>query len=63
MKPRDIAIKELNEEEYFFDRHGKKHDLFWNQKLNKKIILKRHDFDESDLRYIEKEIKYNKRES
>lgn len=63
MKPRDKAIKLLNDENYFFDRHGRNHDLYWNQELNQKIPLKRHDFDEDDLGYIKKEIAHNRRKS
>lgn len=60
MKPRDKAIKELNKENYFFKRHGKAHDIYVNEELHQRIPLKRHDFDEDDLRYIVKEIKHNK---
>ena len=62
MKPRDEAIKDLNEAGYEFDRHGANHDLYKNKKTGKKIPLKRHDFDESDRRYIKKEIKQNERQ-
>lgn len=61
MKPRDKAIKSLNSNNYYFERHGKKHDIYYNAELKCSIPLKRHDFDESDLRYIEKEIKHNGR--
>lgn len=61
MKPRDKAIKILNENGYGFERHGKKHDQYYNPALQCTIPLKRHDFDESDLRYIMKEIKHNGR--
>ncbi len=60
MKPRERAIKELNDNNYYFDRHGKSHDLYYNSDNRKKITLKRHDFDEGDLRYIRKEIKQNR---
>lgn len=61
MTPHDKAVRELNDAGYFFDRHGKKHDLYWNERLNRKIPLKRHDFSENDLKYIEKEISKNRR--
>lgn len=59
MKPRDKAIKTLSGAGYDFDRHGKKHDIFYNPKLHCSIPLKRHDFNENDLKYIEREIKQN----
>ncbi|MCD7819876.1 MAG: hypothetical protein LUG61_08895 [Lachnospiraceae bacterium] len=61
MKPRDKAIQALNEGGYFLERHGKKHDQYYNPTLRCTIPLKRHDFDEDDLRYIMKEIKQNGR--
>lgn len=61
MKPRDKAIEKLNENGYVFTRNGKNHDIYYNDDLRCSIPLKRHDFDEDDLRYIEKEIKHNKR--
>lgn len=61
MKPRDIAIKELSANGYSFSRHGSNHDIFINKSLGAMITLKRHNFDESDLRYIRKEIKQNER--
>ena len=51
------AVKALEEKHYILKRHGANHDIYFNAKLNRIIPLKRHDFDESDLRYIEKEIK------
>lgn len=62
MRPRDAAIKDLNEAGYVFDRHGANHDLYKNKKTGHKIPLKRHDFDENDRRYIQKEIRQSKRE-
>jgi len=57
MKPRSQAIKDLEAAGYFFKRHGGNHDIYYNNTAKKIISLKRHDFDESDLRYIRKEIK------
>lgn len=51
------AIKTLEENRYFLKRRGANHDIYYNAELRRSIPLKRHDFDESDLRYIEKEIK------
>lgn len=51
------AEKALKEAGFVFKRHGANHDIYFNVKTKKIIPLKRHDFDENDLRYIEKEIK------
>ena len=51
------AIKELENAGYIFKRHGANHDIYFNAALRRSIPLKRHDFDEGDLRYIESEIK------
>ncbi|MBO4438685.1 MAG: type II toxin-antitoxin system HicA family toxin [Spirochaetaceae bacterium] len=51
------AVKALNEAGYFFKRTGANHDIYFNAEKRRIIPLKRHDFDESDLRYIEKEIR------
>ncbi len=50
------AIKELESAGYFLKRNGKSHDIYYNAKKRRSIPLKRHDFDEDDLRYILKEI-------
>lgn len=62
MNARKIAIKELHQNDYFFKRSGANHDIYYNAELGLMIPLKRHDFDEDDLRYIRKEIKHNKKE-
>ncbi len=51
------AIKELEKAGYLLKRHGGNHDIYFNAKNRRAIPLKRHDFDENDLRYIIKEIK------
>ena len=56
MKPRDQAIKELENAGFRFKRHGGNHDLYGNEN-GYNIPLKRHNFNENDLRYIKKEIK------
>ena len=61
MKPRDKAIQELNANGYFFKRNGANHDIYYNDKTKSMIPLKRHDFDEDDLRYIVQEIKSGKK--
>ena len=49
------AIKTLKNAGYFLKRHGGNHDIYFNTELHRAIPLKRHDCDENDLRYIEKE--------
>ena len=61
MKPRDQAAKDLENSGYRFARHGANHDIYQNKETGASIPLKRHDFDEDDLRYIRKEIKQNER--
>ena len=59
MKARNIAIQELNANGYIFKRGGGNHDIYYHPELRRIIPLKRHDFDEDDLRYIRKEIRQN----
>lgn len=62
MKPRAKAVGELESSGYSFKRHGANHDIYYNPELGCIIPLKRHDFDENDLRYIQNEIKKNTRD-
>ncbi len=57
MHPRKQAIKDLENLGYVFKRHGARHDLYENPVTQHSIPIKRHDFDENDLRYIRKEAK------
>lgn len=59
MTPRRQAIKELNEHGYYLERNGSNHDVYRNNELRRSIALKRHAFNENDLRYIRKEIAEN----
>ena len=52
MNPHTTAIRELNEAGYNFKRHGANHDIYFNPEIGSMISLKRHDFNENDLRYI-----------
>lgn len=61
MKPRTQAVADLESSGYDFRRHGANHDIYYNKALGCIIPLKRHDFDETDLRYIRDEIKKNAR--
>lgn len=56
MTPRTKAVKLLEKNNFEFRRHGANHDIYFNRNLGAMIPLKRHDFDEDDYRYIEKEI-------
>ena len=61
MKPRNKAIQELNTNGYRLKRYGANHDIYYNETTKCIIPLKRHDFDEDDLRYIVREIIQNKK--
>lgn len=55
MSPRKKTIKMLEQNGFSLKRHGTNHDLYFNQKLKLTIPVKRHDFNENDMRYILKE--------
>ncbi len=55
MNPRKITVKELEANGYRFKRHGANHDVYYNPDTKKTIPVKRHDFNENDMRYIFKE--------
>lgn len=55
MNPRQTAIKKLKEGGYELKRNGANHDIYYSTETKKTIPVKRHDFDEDDLRYILKE--------
>ena len=57
MNQHDLAEQDLKKSGYYLQRRGKKHDIWHNDELNHSISLKRHDFDNADRRYINKEIK------
>ena len=56
MSPLKEAIKALKKSGYHLDRHGANHDVY-KDGLGHRITLKRHDFNDNDLKYIIKEIK------
>lgn len=58
MSPLKQAIKNLLDAGYYLDRHGAGHDIYKDGKGHR-IPLKRHDFNDNDLKYINKEIKQN----
>lgn len=57
MNQRAITIKALESNGFVLARHGKKHDIYFNPVTRMTIPVKRHDFDESDKRYILDEAK------
>lgn len=57
MHPRKQAILDLKASGYIFYREGANHEIYKNHSTGEIIPLKRHDFNENDLRYIRKEIK------
>lgn len=60
MKPLTKARKALEKAGYTLKRRSG-HDIYYHPELKKIIPLKRHDFDENDLRYILDEIEKNNR--
>lgn len=55
MSPRKTTVKELERNGYILKRHGANHDVYYNPETHKTIPVKRHDFNENDMRYIFKE--------
>lgn len=49
------TIKLLALNGYVLKRRGSNHDIFFNPQTKITIPVKRHDFDEDDMRYILKE--------
>lgn len=61
MNPRKETIKALENGTYQLKRRGANHDIYYSPLTKKTIPVKRHDFDESDMRYILKEAGLSKR--
>lgn len=61
MNGRRKAIQLLKENGYVFECNGGNHDKYYNASIKKTIMLKRHNFDENDVKYIEREIEQNKK--
>ena len=47
--------EELEKNGFIFKRHGASHDLYFQPNTKQTIPVKRHDFNEDDMRYIFKE--------
>ena len=50
-----MTIKALKDNGYVLKRNGANHDVYFNPQTKITIRVKRHDFDEDDMRYILKE--------
>ena len=57
MNPRKVTIQSLEANGFYFKRHGANHDLYFNSETKQTIPVKRHDFDDNDMRYILKEAR------
>lgn len=57
MSPRKMALKDLMDAGYTLKRAGANHDIYYNAETGSMIPLKRHDFNDNDRKYIQKEIK------
>ena len=55
MNPRKETLKKLKAAGYIQKRAGANHDIYFNPETKITIPVKRHDFDEDDMRYILKE--------
>lgn len=55
MNSRQITIKQLVASGYVLKRHGANHDVYYNPQTHSTIPVKRHDFNENDMKYIFKE--------
>jgi len=60
MNPRKETISILLEHGFILARHGNNHDIYFNSTAKITVPVKRHDFDEDDMRYILKEAKINR---
>jgi predicted RNA binding protein YcfA (HicA-like mRNA interferase family) len=55
MNPRQITIKNLVASGYYLKRNGANHDIYYNPETKSTIPVKRHDFNDNDMKYIFKE--------
>ncbi len=62
MNPRKETIRLLEAHGFLLARHGGNHDIYFHPETELTIPVKRHDFDEDDMRYILKEAKIDKRQ-
>ncbi len=57
MHPRKKAVGALRGAGYRLEREGANHEIYKHPETGDIIPLKRHDFNDNDLKYILKEIK------
>ena len=57
MHPRKATIKLLESNGFSLKRNGANHDIYYNPDTHMTIPVKRHDFNENDMKYILKEAK------
>lgn len=57
MNSKQQTIKQLAAAGYVLKRHGANHDIYYNPETHSTIPVKRHDFNENDMKYILKEAK------
>ena len=62
MNPRKETIRLLLQSSYELKRNGANHDVYYSPRTHKTIPVKRHDFNENDMRYILKEAGISKKE-
>jgi predicted RNA binding protein YcfA (HicA-like mRNA interferase family) len=60
MNPRQTTVKTLEASGYCLKRHGANHDIYYNSETHSTIPVKRHDFNENDMKYIFKEAHIDK---
>ena len=63
MNPRKETIAILGRHGFILARHGSSHDIYFDPATKRTIPVKRHDFDEDDMRYILKEAKIDHRQT
>lgn len=61
MQPRKTTIKLLEVNGFCLKRNGGNHDIYYNPETRLTIPVKRHDFNENDMRYILKEANINQK--
>ena len=60
MNTRKETIQILESNTYIFVRHGGNHDIYFSPVTRITVSVKRHDFDEGDMRYVLKEAKIDR---
>lgn len=63
MTPLKETIKLLEKNGFVLSRNGSNHDIYFNPETNITVPVKRHNFDEGDMRYILKEAKIDQKQT